>query len=600
MYSVHTSRVAAAASVLFCLPSIVHAFDTGPHNDITRNVLENYGYSRDAQVLSAISNWFTDAYAFSPDLPHITGKVTPAHIADLEEQHCNNLYSIVYGANYISQHVVNTQAAVRDAIAKADTMRFLAVLGLSLHTYQDFYAHSNWATLHLRQDCTCYGVEQTFFSDLVANGGSVAAMLDKKPELVGWMTYEWLGREYPNFNTQGGTITHGDYCDGINSDSYIRPHFEETFSYALAASLEWVYNVEKWAAAADPTNATLNAAKAWAAPNATASSQLYANLDHAFEVSYSATQAVFGEANGHWKGEGSGSIGTFAESSVSFATSDTPYTDQFLRATDPIYTHVTQPSLYTYLNTSTSQGGDVVENTPILMLAVAAFTPYDQLPNSVTDLVAVVVRTKKFTISDSQTGHFSDPDPWAQVTIGGFEIREAPMRNQKSFMPYWTAIKWVPRTAGPQTISYQLIDAGSTSKLEQNIPISGNAAGTLDVNFDITSKVVSGGNLTTAVYSNYTNTVVSTSPDGTTVEVYFDARPLRCAGDTLGGVSRENVTTHKAYITFCPNSAYGEMGVFGGCDGSRWAALGVEGSATGLRPKCWLAGLTLAIVALMA
>ncbi|KAJ3147850.1 hypothetical protein HDU86_007845 [Geranomyces michiganensis] len=566
---------------------------------MTRNAMELFGYSVPAGKLASIGNWFTDFYAFSPSLPK--SKITPAHISQLEMMHCNNLYSIVYGANYISQHVVNSRAAIQDAVNKKDVLAFLAIMGttivkdyeipvgkreqnvnqnfLAQHTYQDFYAHSNWAELHMRKDCSCYMRKPaTIFTLLKSAGGDVNKLLDQNPEMTGWSTYEWLGRDFPNFNTEGGTAIHGATCNGINHDSYVRPLWEETNAYAFASSMEWIYNVERWAMEVDPTNATLNAARSWAPADANSAAALDKNFGHAFEVSYSATQAVFGEDDGHWKGSGSGSLGTFAASVLSLVTASTPYTDLYLRTNEPVYTKIVDPQPYAYLTTSLDAGGEVVPNAPVITAAVQAFVPFTELPARYSsDLAAVVVRTTRFTVSAAKNGRFSDADPWATVTIGGFEIKEPPARNQKDFRPYWTSLKWVSKTSPAIDINYHLIDAATTSSFEQDIPITSapGSNGQLAINYDVQTRIVKAFNVTTGIYSNYTTTFKSISEDGSSVELYLDTRPLVCANST-------NSTTGKSIVFSCDNTAYGELGVFGGCDGSRFAAVQPDSTAAGV------------------
>ncbi|KAI8587826.1 hypothetical protein BDZ88DRAFT_423927 [Geranomyces variabilis] len=591
-----SAALTSFAAVTVSLP-YASAFDTGPHNDMTRNAMELFGYSVSAGKLAAIGNWFTDFYAFSPNLPK--SKITPAHISQLEMMHCNNLYSIVYGANYIAQHVVNSRAAIQDAIQKKDVLAYLAILGTSMHTYQDFYAHSNWAELHMRKDCSCYmKTPQTMFSLLKGAGGDVTKLVDQNPELTGWGTYEWLGRDYPNFNTEGGTNIHGDYCNGINHDSYIRPLWEETNAYAFASSMEWIYNVETWAQQIDPTNATLNAARAWQ-PDANSAASLDKNFLSTFEVSYSATQAIFGESDGHWKGSGSGSIGTFAASVLSLVTTSTPFTDLYLRATDPVYAKIVDPQPYQYLTTSVNPTGEVIPNAPVITAALQSFVPFSAMPAQYsTDLTAVVVRTTRFTVSAAKNGRFSNADPWATVTIGGFEIKEAPARNQKDFRPYWTSVKWVSKTSAPIDINYHLIDAATTSSFEQDIPITAapGSNGQLAINFDVQSRTVKAFNVTTGVYNNYTTAFKSVSDDGSSVELYLDTRPLVCANST------NSSSVGKTYIFACENTAYGELGVFGGCDGSRFAAIQPDSTGAGIagaQPRV-AAGLAAAVMVLIA
>ncbi|KAI8817797.1 uncharacterized protein EV422DRAFT_539947 [Fimicolochytrium jonesii] len=557
-----TKAGAATALLALLLPTSVLSFDTGPHNDLVRNTLELYGYSRDAQALSAFANWATDMYAFTPSLG-TDFAIVPDHIADLEMQHCNNLYSVVYGANYISQHVVNSKAAIQDAVKRGSVLDYLAVVGTSLHTYQDLYAHSNWAELHRRKDCECYGVTDTFMGELIAANSSVDTLLTTSPELSGWATYEWLDRNYPNFNVKGGTVEHGQYCSGVNKDSYIRPYYEETFAYAFASSVEWLYNLEKWAGEVEASNATLNAAKNWAPANQTDHDALYKNFDEAFEVSYSTTKGVFGDDNGHWKGEGSGSLGTMAKSVASFAKDKTTFTNLYLRSENPVYKLITNPYPYNFLNTSTDVvTGVVLPDDSLIAQATSVYTPWARLPAQYTDVTAVVVRTKHYRVSDDLNGKFSDADPWAQITINGMEIRESPMQNKKEFTPYWTTLKFVPSNSS-QTINYVLQDAAATSMIEQQIPISDDANGALTLTFDTKSKRVSGGNIKEGVYNNYTLTFISQKTNGSLVELYIDARPLKCPNVSAA------VASSQEYVTFCPNTAFGELGVFTGCDGAK-------------------------------
>ncbi|KAJ3299388.1 hypothetical protein HK104_009089 [Borealophlyctis nickersoniae] len=541
------------------------AFDTGPHNDITRNVLELLSYSRDAQALAATTNWFTDVYAFSPSIGNKVS-VLPNHIPDLEMMHCNNLYSITHGANYIAQHLLNTRAAVEEVVRRGDVVGFLAVMGTSVHTYQDFYAHSNWAELNPRWDCDCYHNGGTFFSKILASNvnGSVDRLIDQHPALAGWNTYEWRDRNYPNFNVFGGIVEHGEYCAGINKDSYVRPHYEETYAFAFAATMEWLYNIEKWAEAVDSNRAVLNAAKGWTATGKDHDG-LYQNFNNAFEVSYSTTAWVFGQDDGHWKGEGTGSVRTFVASVTDFSKSNTTYTQYYLRSDNPIYKLITNPSPYTFLTDSLDPStGDVVGNDTLINLATRNFTPFDQLPAQFQNLTAVVVRTTQFSVSDAFTSLFSNPDPWALVSIGGLEIKEAPMKNKKSFTPYWTAIKFVPINTTTVDISYKLIDAEATKSMGSQIPITNNNGGTLNLQFDASNNTLATDSGVRGVYNTSTN-VLKVSNDSNSVSLYVDTRNLQCAG------SRGN----KPYIAICGNTAFGELGTYTGCDGSKLAK-GVE------------------------
>ncbi|KAI9096468.1 hypothetical protein DFS34DRAFT_141436 [Phlyctochytrium arcticum] len=552
--------VAGAAAALLVLTTTTNAFDTGTHNDITRNVLANFGYTVEAQHVAALGNWFTDAYAFAPEAGNKIS-ILPAHLPDLEQQHCNNLYSVVYAANYIAQHTVNSRNAIQDAARRGDTLAYLAILGTTVHTYQDFYAHSNWADLELRTDCDCYNVNQTFFSVLVKSGGNVDTLLDQNPELGGWQTYSWLGREYPNFNVYGGGLEHGGYCDGVNHDSYVRPHYEEAHAFALAATVEWIYNAEQWASAVNPS--ILQQAKAWLPPTDQDAQDLWKNVGHAYEVSFSATQWFFGQDDGHWKGPGSGSLATFAASATDFARTKTIYTEMYTRKDNPVWGLVTQPSPYTFLNTSVGPDGAIVGNTTLITQAIQNFNPFESLPANITDLTAIVVRTLSFQVTTS--ARFDKPDPWAMVEMDGFAIKEAPIRNTKQATPYWTAIKFVPSSSVNSTIKYTLTDASDTSANGTTIPISSSPDGALSLTFTLATNIVSGP-VPSATY-NTSQTALTSSQDGSSVQLYIDTRKLKCT-------SRKTT-----YVTYCPNTAFGDLGVSGGCDGSKLAAPSAKGAA---------------------
>ncbi|KND02647.1 uncharacterized protein SPPG_01734 [Spizellomyces punctatus DAOM BR117] len=545
------------------------AFDTGPHNDIMRNVMERFGYTPEAQALGAIGNWFTDVYAFSFSFGnHVP--FLPNHIADLEMLHCNNLYSIVYGANYIAQHTISSRKAIQDAVRRNDTLSYLALLGTTAHAYQDFYAHSNWAELHLRNDCDCYNVHDTFFSDIIAANGSVDAMINSRPQLSGWQTYSWQDRNYPNFNIFGGNVEHGEYCTGTNKDSYVRPYFEETHAYAFSATVEWIYNVEQWANAVDPN--FVKTARAWVPPTEQDRQDLFKNFEHAFEVSYSTTAWVFGGDDGHWKGYGSGSVRTFAASVTNFAKTNTTYTNLYLRKDPkPVWSLVTETPPYAFLNNSYDPSGEIIGNVALIQDAIQGFTPFPSIPAEYTNMTVVVVRTLMYNVSTS----LGNKNPWALIEIDNFAIREAPMMGQRVGTPYWTAIKYIPSPAinaasRNVSIKYTLIGAGDSSSVNTRIPIANSQDGTLYMTFNSADNSLVGTGISPGVYNSTLQTLKSAQQDSS-IEIYVDTRGLTCTNST---------GQNGHYVTFCANTAFGELGTVEGCPGSKFSKNSKNGGVT--------------------
>ena len=57
-----------AATVLLGLVPAAQAFDTGPHQDLTREVLSEIGFNQDANETVQLENWLTDYYSASPTI----------------------------------------------------------------------------------------------------------------------------------------------------------------------------------------------------------------------------------------------------------------------------------------------------------------------------------------------------------------------------------------------------------------------------------------------------------------------------------------------------------------------------------------------------
>ncbi|MEP6789498.1 MAG: HET-C-related protein, partial [Acidobacteriota bacterium] len=209
------------------------AFDTGSHFDLTRAVLAEHGFTDDAIKAVQIENWLTDYYSSAPT-------VTQSRRDEFAKLHCDNLFTTLEVKNYWAWLLNNLKSEMQDAARKDDMLAALTVLGIGLHSVQDFYAHSNWVETHPRLADGSYRTE-TYFHSI----GSPPALFSGK---------------YPNDRTLGpdseplpaGASSHGDYDTGINHDSLIRPRWDEAYVFAYAASHEMVDALAKWADEARP------------------------------------------------------------------------------------------------------------------------------------------------------------------------------------------------------------------------------------------------------------------------------------------------------------------------------------------------------------
>jgi hypothetical protein len=115
-----------------------------------------------------------------------------------------------------------TYRAVKHAELTNDKAGFLTALGMSLHTVQDFYAHTNWSDKTDNEDfgsgCGGYG-DPTWF-DVSDN------------------------------QKQGRAETTGEFGSGVHADTnkdYVtRPHFETSYREAYYGSRQWIRMVKSW------------------------------------------------------------------------------------------------------------------------------------------------------------------------------------------------------------------------------------------------------------------------------------------------------------------------------------------------------------------
>jgi hypothetical protein len=61
--------VVAVALALVVAPA-AHAFDTGPHGDLTVDAMRAEGFGPDAADVGRVNNWFVDLYSQASTVPH--------------------------------------------------------------------------------------------------------------------------------------------------------------------------------------------------------------------------------------------------------------------------------------------------------------------------------------------------------------------------------------------------------------------------------------------------------------------------------------------------------------------------------------------------
>lgn len=66
MVKKYTRKGLLVATVLLGLVPAAQAFDTGPHQDLTNEVMAELGFNSDANRSVQLENWLTDYYSNSP------------------------------------------------------------------------------------------------------------------------------------------------------------------------------------------------------------------------------------------------------------------------------------------------------------------------------------------------------------------------------------------------------------------------------------------------------------------------------------------------------------------------------------------------------
>eukprot|EP01088_Endostelium_zonatum_P002139 TRINITY_DN1258_c1_g1_i1.p1 TRINITY_DN1258_c1_g1~~TRINITY_DN1258_c1_g1_i1.p1 ORF type:complete len:566 (-),score=96.44 TRINITY_DN1258_c1_g1_i1:94-1791(-) len=422
------------------------AYDTGFHTDLLRNSMGLMGFNNYSIDVTALTNWMTDYFSYTLFSP----------ITELHALHFDNINSLKNVSNYYNTLTINSRSAIQDAVRRNDILRFLGLIGLTTHAIQDFYTHSTWVDLH-QSSCGCYR-DDTWFSALAAVNGSVRNLQGYLQGLSTYSSHSGDGTGCDPFepNCFPGRIFHGDYCGGINKDSYIRPKWEASYSFAFAATVEWVYNVLVWAddaagIAYNPlattlpgsTNSFITRVKNYT-PSSSDLSDLQSDVVSSIVISYAATTpSGWGSAltDGHYKGAGTGSAARLAAYTLAFERRGSIYHD--LMSENRIYAPLVSPNPY----------WDIIgdENFP---QAYTFYVPYIDIPASLRNFTKVKVRTTSVVVND----RLSTPSPYARIHIDGQEFIEAVQSRTTDFKPHWTSVKFIPASTTNITILYTLFN----------------------------------------------------------------------------------------------------------------------------------------------
>jgi hypothetical protein len=246
-------------ALLLALPAApASAFDTGPHSDITRDAMTSEGFGRTAADVGVVSNWLVDLYSNSSKIPQSGHAKTSVEVlGSLFGPRENWPKAVLEGAGRMHfdssvWDVFNVQQARREweRLQKATTQairsikasgganreaQMLTVIGITLHSLQDFYSHSNWI-----EKQGVVGVDGTDWSKLSV--GRTPTWFDVPPVTrdtlnvyIGESTFH-KERPHGAWNTDDNK----KMVKGVNKDWPGRPGYEDAYMTAYFATRQWL------------------------------------------------------------------------------------------------------------------------------------------------------------------------------------------------------------------------------------------------------------------------------------------------------------------------------------------------------------------------
>lgn len=254
------SGVLAALTTIALLsaPSGAQAFDTGPHTDITRDALAAEGFGATARDVTVVNNWFVDLYSNSSKIPqsgHADAAVSvlgaffendekwpQAALDGANRMHFDaSVWDVANvgkaQAEWDRLQRVTTQllGGIRSPRTTNRELRLLSMIGVTLHSLQDFYSHSNWI-----EQQGVDGVDGTDWSTLTV--GLTPTWFDvPKPtrdELNVYIGESTGHKERPHgaWNTDGNK----NMKRGVNKDWPGRLGYANSYTTAYFATRQWV------------------------------------------------------------------------------------------------------------------------------------------------------------------------------------------------------------------------------------------------------------------------------------------------------------------------------------------------------------------------
>ncbi|WP_309719077.1 C2 domain-containing protein [Armatimonas sp.] len=446
------------ALVLLGTPA-ARAFDTGPHQDLTDEVLREVGFSTDANRTAQLENWLVDYYSNSP-----TTKVLRGGEKSLEQLHFDGLTTSSRVSNYWDRLTVNTKISVQEAAREKDAFKLIVLIGMSLHAVQDFYTHSNWVETHPSPAGSDYATV-TWFDSKKRDGVRTG--------------------NYPNTG-KGNANDHGDYGYGMNHDSQSRPEFHRSYVFAYAASRQWVNQIRLWVNEVDP--AIWNQAKGLNLGSGERT-QLSMGMRSAFRVS---EWVAKGDNDGHWKGKGSGSSAEWVAAVAAWiAFPMGRFTEPFLPSAGAVLdvNEATRRNCVFRLTTADGRGRQDLSTDQPSSVSVPEVV---HIPIRKQVVVVRSTEIKELSVGffETKIDSLGTADFFAKITIDGMTLVENCYQNKERVGNPWDTLKFVDDTKQSVDIHIEVWDEDLNN--DDHCDINPGSKTDLDITLNTRTQALSG------------------------------------------------------------------------------------------------------------
>ena len=275
-------------------------FDTGPHFDLTRAVLSERGFADDAVKVAQLENWLTDYYSTTPTIDISRREVLQSCIATIYILQRSDELLAMAGKQHQDR---NSKCRQKERPAEGP------------YDPRSRASHHSGFLLPFE-----LGRNTSPLSDGAYRTETYSPSM---PTRLSPETSTIFTGKYPTDRSSGpgtdpippNTPIHGDYEKGMNKDSLIRPHWDEAYVFAYVASHELVEAIAKWADDASPGF--------WQrVQNYAADADGRKKLDYDITALRAMSMWLNGNgADGHWKGNKSGSSRFFSAFSFKWVPS---------------------------------------------------------------------------------------------------------------------------------------------------------------------------------------------------------------------------------------------------------------------------------------